>query len=63
MLLTSVKAEGYVPLTFRTEITKRSGRITQPLGLGHAPWQLLVSTYSQAGSRSPTVYFRLDSCR
>ena len=64
LLLTSAKSAGtrYPPLTIRTEIRKRSGRINQPRGLGVAPWRVLVSVYGPGG-RSPTIKRQLPPCR
>lgn len=64
LLLTSAKSAGsrYPPLTIRTEIWKRSGRVNQPRGLGTAPWHVFVSVYGPSG-RSPTIKRQLPPCR
>lgn len=63
LLLTSAKSAGsrYPPLTVRTEIWKRSGRVNQPLGLGGAPWHVLVSVRGPGG-RSSTIKRQLQPC-
>jgi hypothetical protein len=64
LLVTSAKSAGwkYPPLTFRTSIRKRSGRVVQPLGLGGAPWRVFLSVYAPSGRRSPTIDRLLLRC-
>jgi hypothetical protein len=64
MLLISANSAGtrYVPLTYRTIVKKRSGRIVESLGLGGAPWRVLLSTVAPSGRRSPTIERLLLRC-
>jgi hypothetical protein len=56
-LITSVDPAGnkYPPLTFRWRVTSRAGRVSQPLGLGTAPFRVLVSAMASSGARSRAV--------
>ena len=56
-LLTSVKPneQRYPPLTVRSVIDGRCGRVVQSLGAGRAPFRVLASVISDDGLRSPTV--------
>jgi hypothetical protein len=64
LLLASAKSAGtrYAPLTFQTPIRRRSGRVVQSLGLGGAPWRVLLSVIAPSGRRSPTITRPLASC-
>jgi hypothetical protein len=64
MLLISAKSAGtrYVPLTYRTIVKKRAGRIVQSLGLGGPPWRVLLSVVAPSGRRSPTIDRPLARC-
>jgi hypothetical protein len=64
LLLVSAKSAGthYVPLTYRTLIRNRTGRVIQPLGLGGAPWRVMLSVIAPSGRRSPTVIRPLARC-
>lgn len=62
MLLTTVNSAGsrIPPLTLRTPVAGReSGVISQPVGLGHGPFELLVATLAPDGLRSPFARIRL----
>jgi hypothetical protein len=65
MLVISAKSAGtrYVPLTYRTIVKKRVGRIVQSLGLGGPPWRVLLSVVAPSGRRSPTIDRPLSPCR
>jgi hypothetical protein len=65
LMLVSAKSAGtrYVPLTYRTVIRKRSGRIVQPLGLGGAPWRVLLAVIAPSGRRSTGAVRPLLPCR
>ena len=56
-ILTTVDSRGdkYPPLTLRSRVRGRHGVVSQPLGLGHGPFEVLVSARSKNGSRSPTI--------
>jgi len=57
LLLTAVQSSGtrYAPYMKRHRISKRSGVVWQPLGLGTAPFKLYAAAYSQQGRSSKTV--------
>lgn len=57
VLLTSVKSveSRYLPYTVQTAISRRSGVVTQPTGLGRGPFTVLASAYSRTGRRSRVV--------
>lgn len=61
-LITSVDATGtrYPPLTIRTPVRRRTGTVTQPLGLGRAPYVVRVAALARDGSRSRVVQLRLE---
>jgi hypothetical protein len=63
MLLTAVQAANprYTPFTKRHRITARRGVVTQPLGLGPAPFKLHAAAYSKAGRSSKTVTVRVGT--
>jgi hypothetical protein len=56
-LLTTVDASGdrYVPLTKKTVLASGRGVVTQPLGLGKAPFRLHASVFDGEGARSKVV--------
>lgn len=57
-LITSVVSatKKYPPLTFQTQLRgRRTGLLSQPLGLGHGPYRFLFSVRSPSGTRSRTV--------
>jgi hypothetical protein len=64
MLLVSAKSAGwkYPPLTYRTIVKKRSGRVAQSLGLGGAPWRVFLSVVAPSGRRSATIDRPLARC-
>jgi len=64
MLLISAKSAGwkYPPLTYRTIVKKRSGRVVQSLGLGGAPWRVFLSVAAPSGRRSPSIARPLARC-
>lgn len=57
VLLTAVQSSGtrYGPLHKEHNISKRSGVVSQQLGLGNAPFKLYAAAYSQQGRSSKTV--------
>lgn len=56
-IVSSVDPSGgrYPPLTVRTPVSRASGTIVQPLGLGKAPFRVLVRAVGRAGVRSKKV--------
>lgn len=61
MLLTAVQSSGtrYAPFMKRHRIATRKGLVSQPLGLGNAPFKLFAAAYSRLGRSSPTVSVRI----
>lgn len=61
VLLTAIQSSGtrYAPYMERHAISKRSGVVWQPLGLGSAPFELFAAAYSRTGRSSPTVSVRV----
>jgi hypothetical protein len=57
LLLTSVVSadKRYTPLTARTPVSARVGHVVQSVGLGRAPYKILLSVLAPTGARTKTI--------
>jgi uncharacterized protein YcnI len=56
-ILTAIDSAGnrYAAFTKWSAVQSQRGTIIQPLGLGHSPFRVLLSVFSQTGARSRTI--------